>query len=381
VIRGGWGIVPGGRGWLLTGREGTPIRKVLVVTAIGWFLWVMLHGPAKPGFGLSGTDLVYTACFLSTVACLGFGLAVRNRDRSYDVALYAAAAGIGVLLCALAPDRPGSAILFVISGCAASSYRLWRSVGVVAIASIGITVTVLTQGRPAGELWTVVGLLGTFSGVHAGRLREEARRTEQQNLVLAERSHIAREIHDILAHSLSAQLVHLEGARLLIVGGRTGEALERVERARGLARSGLEETRRALAALRGDIPPIDEVLRELADEHRAVADARCEVTIAGDPREIPGKAGLAVIRTAQEALTNARKHAPRADVAIDLRYTGGWCELQVTDSGSEDRPGPLAASGGGYGLVGMRERAELIGGTLSAGPEGKGFRVLLRVPL
>ena len=241
-------------------------------------------------------------------------------------------------------------------------------------------IVIFAQHRPAGELWTIVGMLGMFAGIRAGLTREAARVTEQQNLVLAERSRIAREIHDILAHSLSAQLVHLEGARLLMVSGRMDEALDRVERARGLARSGLEETRRALATLRGDIPPMDVVLSELADEYRLLADAICEVTVTGEPLDVPAKAGLAVIRTAQEALTNARKHAPGAKVTIALRYTSEWCELEVTDSGGR-QPGPLAASGGGYGLVGMRERAELIGGTLEAGPAGEGFNVLLRVPL
>jgi signal transduction histidine kinase len=126
---------------------------------------------------------------------------------------------------------------------------------------------------------------------------------------------------------------------------------------------------------------MDVVLRELAEEHRLLADAACEVTITGERRDLPAKAGLAVIRTAQEALTNARKHAPGAAVTIALRYSSEWCELHVTDAGGTHEPGPLAASGGGYGLVGMRERAELIGGTLEAGPTGEGFSVLLRVPL
>jgi signal transduction histidine kinase len=373
--------VLGDRYALLRPRERAPIRILLFVGSAVWFAYAMLHGRARPGLGDSGTDLVFTAAVVVAIACYGAGTVLRGRDRPYDTVLYTAAAACGVLLYALGPSRPGGAILFAATGFAAASGRAWRSIPVVAVAAVGLATAAIALDRQLGQLWTVVGLLGMYSGVRAGRTREAARRTEQQNLVLAERSHIAREIHDILAHSLSAQLVHLEGARLLIVGGRTDEALHRVERARGLARSGLEETRRALAALRGDIPPMDEVLRELADEHHAVADARCEVTITGEPGEIPGKAGLAVIRTAQEALTNARKHAPGADVAVGLRFADGWCELEVSDTGRVGEPGPLSSSGGGYGLVGMRERAELIGGTLTAGPAEKGFRVLLRLPL
>ncbi len=357
------------------------MRTAIIGALLVYYIYVMLRGPARPGLGPAGADLAFTAGVLVSTGCLAVSLVMHARNIPHVHLLYVAAALIGVPVYAFAPARPGSALLFAAAGFAASTTPLRGSVPVAGIAAGGMLVTILLQGRPVGELWTIVGLLGMFAGIRAGQARENTRLTEQQNLILAERSHIAREIHDILAHSLSAQLVHLEGARLLIVGGRTDEALERVERARGMARSGLEETRRALATLRGDIPPLDEVLRELSDEHRVLADARCDLTIEGSPGNPPPKAGLAVIRTAQEALTNARKHAPGADVTITLRSSDGWCELDVTDAGKRREPGPLAESGGGYGLVGMRERAELIGGTLDAGPAGEGFRVQLRVPL
>jgi signal transduction histidine kinase len=367
-------------GWLR--RDGLLIRRASLAVGTIWFLYTMLRyhdDPGSPHLGLHGADLVLTAGSFAAVACFLLGLTLR--ERTYGVALLLAGTGFGVLLFAVAPERPSSAVIFACVGYAGAAQPLTRSGPVAAVGAVGMLVIVLVAGRPAGELWTIVGLLGMLTGIRAGRTREAARQTEQQNLVLAERSRIAREIHDILAHSLSAQLVHLEGARLLMVSGRTDEALDRVERARGLARSGLEETRRALATLRGDIPPVDVVLRELAEEHRLLADAACEVTITGEPRDLSARAGLAVIRTAQEALTNVRKHAPGASVKIALRYSSGWCELHVTDTGGALEPGPLAASGGGYGLVGMRERAELIGGTLEAGPTGEGFSVLLRVPL
>lgn len=360
------------------------MRVGVVAAGTIWFLYAMLRGSGRsdrPQLGLHGTGLLLTVGVVAGVGCLLLGVALSRRAHAYGGVFFLGAAIGGVLLYVLAPERPGSAIVFASVGFAGSTQSLPRSIPVAAVGAIGILIAIITQGRPAGELWTIVGLLGMFAGIRAGRTHEAARLTEQQNLILAERSRIAREIHDILAHSLSAQLVHLEGARLLMVSGRTDEALDRVERARGLARSGLEETRRALATLRGDIPPIAVVLRELADEHRLLADTACEVNIEGDPQDLQAKAGLAVIRTAQEALTNARKHAPGAAVTITLRHADGWWELEVADAGGSKEPGPLAASGGGYGLVGMRERAELIGGTLDAGPDGKGFRVLLRVPL
>jgi signal transduction histidine kinase len=369
---------------LLFRRDGPYVRTSILLAGSLWYAYVMLRTgvhPGRPHLGLHGADLALTAMVVLAVGCFLAGIVLSRCAHVLRPVFLVAGAGLGVALYAFVPERPGSAVIFACTGFAGAIQPLLRSGAVAMVGSVGMLTVIAVQGRPAGDVWTIVGMLGMFVGIRAGRTRETARLTEQQNLVLAERSRIAREIHDILAHSLSAQLVHLEGARLLMVSGRTDEALERVERARGLARSGLEETRRALATLRGDIPPMDVVLRELAEEHRVLADALCEVTIVGERQDLTAGAGLAVIRTAQEALTNVRKHAPGADVTVVLRYEAEWCELEVTDSGGRNAPGPLAASGGGYGLVGMRERAELIGGTLEAGPAGKGFSVLLRVPL
>jgi signal transduction histidine kinase len=198
--------------------------------------------------------------------------------------------------------------------------------------------------------------------------------------VLSERARLAREVHDILAHSQSAQIVYLEGARLLLKDtGDVAAALDRVERAVGLARTGLEETRRALDALRGEDLPLPERLERLAAEFRAATGAACALSVDADLGAPAAEARLALARTAQEALTNVRKHAPGASVTVALRRMGEWCELEVRDDGGV-REAEVTASGGGYGLVGMRERAELIGGTLRAGAEARGFAVVLRVP-
>lgn len=207
----------------------------------------------------------------------------------------------------------------------------------------------------------------------------EARAAEAESAALTERGRIAREIHDVLAHSLSAQLVHLEAARLLIdrspdlEAART-EVQERVVAARKMAREGLDGTRQALSALRGEMGPVEDFLRELASAEGARLD------VAGESRPLAPQAGLAVRRTAQEALTNVRKHAPGARVTMRLEYLEGEVTLRVADSGGRGAPGDLAATGSGYGLLGMRERAELLGGTLESGPGEEGFVVYLRVP-
>ncbi|MDX2680697.1 sensor histidine kinase [Streptomyces soliscabiei] len=202
-----------------------------------------------------------------------------------------------------------------------------------------------------------------------------ARAAEAESAALAERARIAREIHDVLAHSLSAQLVHLEAARLLIERGADREQiLDRVVAARGMARDGLEETRQSLSALRGDLTPLESFLTALVR-----ASDGAEVTVGGERRHLPAEASQAVRRVAQEALTNVRKHAPGAKVRVRLEYGPHEVTLDVRDSGGS--PGELAQAGGGYGLLGMRERAELLGGSLAAGPDEEGFVVTLKVPV
>ncbi|WP_037607468.1 sensor histidine kinase [Streptacidiphilus rugosus] len=210
-------------------------------------------------------------------------------------------------------------------------------------------------------------------------VQERALRTaEAESAALAERARIAREIHDVLAHSLSAQLVHLEAARLMLDAGAEREAVrERIVAARGMAKDGLDETRAALSALRGEFTPVGEFLAKLADAQEA------ELEVVGTPRPLTAEAGVTVRRTAQEALTNVRKHAPGAQCTVRLSYLDGTVELEVVNRGGlpeGELAAELAGSGSGLGLLGMRERAELLGGALEAGPTAEGFRVLLRVP-
>ncbi|MGW2075900.1 sensor histidine kinase [Streptomyces sp. NPDC001939] len=208
-------------------------------------------------------------------------------------------------------------------------------------------------------------------------LRQEraARAAEAESAALAERARIAREIHDVLAHSLSAQLVHLEAARLLIERGADLDQIhERVVAARGMARDGLTETRQALSALRGEMTPLEDFLREL------VATDGATVSVEGVRRPLSVEASQTVRRVAQEALTNVRKHASGAKAQVRLKYGAAEVTLEVRDSGSAAPAGELTVSGSGYGLLGMRERAELLGGTLVAGPCEEGFVVKLKVP-
>ncbi|MFB4311853.1 sensor histidine kinase [Actinomadura sp. GTD37] len=371
--------------------RGERLTRLLVVGMLAtWGVVAYVRGLARsdPAPSLHGVGLSIVILNATLFALLAAGIWLgRHREspwRGPSIVLLLASMAVAMALYAIAPHA-GGGFFFCMAGLWVLMMRLplpWGiTVSALTIAAIGG----LGEGFRSGG--ADIGLMSAFACLTLGAVasrqgaaaQEATRRAEAANAVLAERSHIAREIHDILAHSLSAQIVHLEGARLLLSrDGDRVQALDRVERARNLARSGLEETRRALATLRGEIPEPKEVIAELAEEFYASTGRPCDVRVTGTPRELSAQAGLTVVRTAQEALTNIRKHAPGARAQVALRYLRDKVELEVTDSGGTESVVEL--NGGGYGLVGMRERAELIDGTLVTGPDGKGFRVALQVP-
>jgi signal transduction histidine kinase len=258
------------------------------------------------------------------------------------------------------------------------------AVGVLVATMVGVAL-VLRAEHPLGLGLALLGLAGVLL-VGMGR-RESVRREEQRELqlvnaarvqeeharaaALAERARIARDVHDVLAHSLSALAVQLQGARLMLLrDGAPADTVAQIERAQHLASEGLAEARRAVTALRTS--PVD-----LADGLRALVADTPDATLEIDGvAELSATAQETVLRTAQEALTNARRHAAGAPVSVHLRHRDGATELEVRDRTGAPPPPPA----GGYGLVGMAERAALAGADLSAGPVEDGWRVLLRLP-
>jgi len=204
---------------------------------------------------------------------------------------------------------------------------------------------------------------------------------------LTERARLAREIHDILAHALSGLVLALDTMELL--GRQSGtdpvaldQMLVQVARGQRIARDGLANTKRAIAALRGDELPGPALLDQLVDDVASTTGVRADLSVSGEQRPLSPEVGLALYRTAQEALTNSAKYAGAgASVEVRLTYEQDAVDLEVADFGAERAS--TAAAGltfGGYGLTGMRERAELLGGNLTAGPTDRGFAVRLRLP-
>ncbi|MFC9466469.1 sensor histidine kinase [Streptomyces coelicoflavus] len=214
---------------------------------------------------------------------------------------------------------------------------------------------------------------------------------ERQQAAEAERAAIARELHDIVSHSVSMIAVQAESATYT-TPGLTPEARDGFQQIAGTARSSMAELRRLLGVLRtpqGDTgpaaltapqPTLDH-LAELVEQHRAVGGA-AELRITGERVALPAAWELSAYRIAQEALTNARKHAPGARTVVEVDYGAGrLLTLRVRDDGPGTGSGSRSAGGTGHGLTGMRERAALVGGRLSAGavPDG-GFLVEAELP-
>ena len=209
---------------------------------------------------------------------------------------------------------------------------------------------------------------------------EQTRAAQAQAAMLAERQRLTREMHDVLAHSLSGLVLNLEGAKLLAgQGGADPQVSQAIDRAHRLARTGLEEARRAIGLLRGDALLGPERLADLAAEFEADSGIPCKFTVTGDESDLGTDGRLTFYRVAQEALTNVRKHARADAVEIRLAYEPSGTSLTIEDSSTLGEP-PAPSDGTGYGLTGMRERAALLGGTLTAGPTGNGFLVELWMP-
>ena len=166
----------------------------------------------------------------------------------------------------------------------------------------------------------------------------------------------------------------------MIEGGRTEQAHTSVRRAGQLAKEGLAETRRAISALRGDTLPLPDLLATLTAAYEMDTGAPALVDITGERHDLRADVTLTLYRTAQEAITNVHKHAPGASVDVSLTYQPDAVALTVTNAARPDGERPLVDAGGGYGLTGLRERAELAGGTFTAGPDGDVWRVDVRIP-
>ena len=275
---------------------------------------------------------------------------------------------------------------------------------IVAVALVVLNLPGISDPEDFGSLATQFVLFGgawilgdntRYRRRQAELLAERAERAERERqerdriAVLEERDRLAREIHDVIAHSVSVIAVQAGAARAIAEQrpDRAREALASIEQ---VSRETMVELRRAIGSLRA---PTDDAelapapgLDDLEDLAQKVREAGVEVEIVreGDLAVVPAGIGLSVFRIVQEALTNTVKHAGPTTARVLIRSDVDSVEVSVTDEGPRPgrRPDPDGEiPSGGHGLVGMRERAAMLGGTFEAGPDGGGDSVRARFPL
>jgi signal transduction histidine kinase len=264
---------------------------------------------------------------------------------------------------------------------------IWGAAGVTFIYALTVGMEGHFYGTHAAQHWAI-GMLPAFGfdimftllaiKANAARVRAEELSAEVERLaVVQERNRLAREIHDSLGHYLTTIHAQLQGAEA-VHGSDPGRALKALGQARELARDALVEVRHSVEALKAEPAqqPLDTRLRILA----AAAEGWgvvVTVTVLGPPRALPPDAEHALYRSAQEGLTNVRKHAQARRAAVELDYRDGACvRVGIVDDGCG-----AAATDAGHGLRGVRERIEALGGRVSAAsPAEGGFRLQVEIP-
>ena len=243
------------------------------------------------------------------------------------------------------------------------------------------------QVVPASIGGVTVMLLGWLAGEHTRASRvyasQQAERAEQVSQALAEeRTQIARELHDIVAHAMSVIAVR-SGVARMVIDTDPGQAREALTIIETTTRRSLHEMRLLVSMLRdthdhhlelSPVPGLGDLDRLIAET--ATAGVAVEVDIDGTARTLSPAADLSAYRIVQEALTNVVRHAGPTRAKVQISYRPEEVIIEVVDDGPSGRvPPPIARVGSGHGLIGMRERAALFGGELAAGPDAAGFRV------
>jgi signal transduction histidine kinase len=291
----------------------------------------------------------------------------------------------------------GGAIVYILCLYAvAARCEIWVVVtaGVVTVvgaAAINATVTVTAVFVAAATV--LAGLIVRSRRGSREQLAVAERRHEGERALLEERQRIARELHDVVAHHMSVIAIQAEAAPYK-TADPPPELVESFADIRSSALSGLSELRRVLGVLRSDKPEtapqpgLDDLGSLLESARNAGLTVKNEVN--GTPRPLPDGVDLSGYRIVQEALSNAMRHAPGSSVHVDLFYGAAALVIEVRNDGlpaggadtPAERDGAAAEYGGGHGIIGMRERAAMLGGHLRAGPSGDGgFLVTAALPL
>jgi signal transduction histidine kinase len=299
------------------------------------------------------------------------------------------------------PPEMFALVVLLLSACYATGRHLEGRRALIGLAlGVGTVIIVALVHDPGDVIWPAVffaglpWLAGRTLRNHTLLARElaekaeraaHAREEEERRAVAAERTRIARELHDVVAHNLSVMVVQASAARRVLERDpeRAAEAAELIRRT---GREALAELRYVFGPVRrGDGedlsgPPSLSRVKDLARRARA-AGLKVRLRVEGEPVPLPPGVDQAAYRVVQEALTNALKHAGSAHATVTLSYEPNEVVISVEDDGAVPAGDGLGETGGGHGLVGMRERVSLYGGLVQAGPRSTGgFAVRARLP-
>ncbi len=311
--------------------------------------------------------------------------------RMMTVLAVVGAATIALALAGLPPIVPFGGLVGVYTVAAiGTSWQRWAA-GAATAAGIVVSVAVphedLVVARYLGIAYVAAYALGTSVRARDAQLaamRERARRLDEERAAatMRERSRIARDLHDIVTHSVGIMIVQAEAGPVTLPA-HPEKATATFDAIAKTGRSALVQLRRALGALRADAPadrhpqPGTDAIPRLVEQTRA-AGATVELIEDGPRRPVPADVDVAAYRIVQESLTNAVRHGGPGPIRVRLGWTAGGLAIEVTSEGGDTGSHDSA----GYGLVGMRERARSCGGTLHAGARaGGGFAVEAALPV
>jgi signal transduction histidine kinase len=388
-------------------RDIAPATLLTVVLTLA--AYAEAHPQSPDDQVLSGHPVPHTpaAAFLLVAA----GCAVLVARRRYPLAVLAAS-GAAVVTYSLLGYVNGAALLApaVALFWVAQTFSV-RWTLLISVVTLGALMTATAVNNPFGrtggsfDLIPAVIAAAVFGGIavrhrnaYAASIQARAE-GEALRRVDEERLRIARELHDVVAHTMATINVQA-GMAAHVLADQPGVAGEALQTIRAASKDGLRELRAILNVLRqadeGDPTQPAPGLAQLAALVSGAERAGLPVTVRqfGSPRELPAPVDLTAYRIVQESLTNVIRHAGPATATVVITYDGVGLEIEVTDTGTGAGPLPppggtggaggtsgAGIAGGGYGLTGMRERAAAVGGTIQAGPgPGGGFRVAARLP-
>jgi signal transduction histidine kinase len=260
----------------------------------------------------------------------------------------------------------------------------------VLVGSMAVMVGAEVIGRYDGAFIWVIGIALGWAGGFGCRVElqllqemKASQATLAEKAATEERQRIARELHDVIAHTLSVTMLHLTGARLALERGDRDDAIAALHDAEQMGRESLGDIRRTVGVLGADgsgteapMPTAAELPDLVAGFQAAGLDVALDVQ--GEPEGLPPALGLGVYRIAQESLANVAKHAPGSRTEVSLAVDPHRVHLVVRDH--DGRVASSPSENGGIGLRGMRERATALGGSLDAGPDAEGWLVEATLP-